>query len=275
MLKYFSNIQTDFIRAFSFPASDPTSASSVQQEQANFAPGSTQISVIPATPGGLAPESCIPPTSQSLFQSPVPAATATLIVVTTQVTTPTPSTTIQSSTGRTSPSPAPSESPAPRRLSLPSPSQTPQNTVGQQAESSGLDQTQAAIQQVQVGPSSVPVTQPTGTGDGESDVQGKPPGIEDIHALDQKLRSLFKDSSQSSSTQPDGSGEPSTSSPPNTISTNTPGLVSSVTPPSLSLSSSGNFAPGAFASVGTSTSYAQASSAELSPQRPQVGKVAN
>ncbi|KAK9952382.1 hypothetical protein ABG768_018224 [Culter alburnus] len=259
----------------SVPASDPTSASSVQQEQANFAPGSTQISVIPATPGGLAPESCIPPTSQSLFQIPVPAATATLIVVTTQVTTPTPSTTIQSSTGRTSPSPAPSESPAPRRLSLPSPSQTPQNTVGQQAESSGLDQTQAAIQQVQVGPSSVPVTQPTGTGDGESDVQGKPPGIEDIHALDQKLRSLFKDSSQSSSTQPDGSGEPSTSSPPNTISTNTPGLVSSVTPPSLSLSSSGNFAPGAFASVGTSTSYAQASSAELSPQRPQTSIAVN
>lgn len=272
LLKHISNIQTEFIHAFSFPASDPTLASNVQQEQANFAPGSTQISVIPATPGGLAPESYIPP-PQSLYQSAVPAATATLIPVTTQVTTPTPSTTQPTSTGRMSPSPATTESPAPRRLSLPTPSQTPQNIVGQQAENSGLDQTQPTVQQVQVGPSSVPLTQPTGTGDGESDVQGKPPGIEDIHALDQKLRSLFKDSSQSS-TQPDGSGEPATSSPPNTISTNTPGLVSSVTPPSLSLNSSGNFAPGAFASVGTPASCVQTSSAEPSPQKPQVGKVA-
>ncbi|XP_016378733.1 serine/threonine-protein kinase WNK1-like isoform X2 [Sinocyclocheilus rhinocerous] len=249
----------------SIPASDPTSASSVQQDQA-IAPGSTQISVVPATPGGLAPESCIPPISQSLFQSPVPAATAALTVVTTHVSTPTPSTTQQTRTGRTSPSPAPTESPA-RRLSLPTPSQTPQNVV---AESNGLDQAQTGIQQVQIGPSSVPVTQPSTTGDGESDVQGKPPGIEDIHALDQKLRSLFKDSSQSSSNQPDGSGETSTSSPPNTISTNTPGFVSGGTPSSLSLSSSGNFAPGAFASIVTPTSYAQTPSADLSPQRPQT-----
>ncbi|XP_077066991.1 serine/threonine-protein kinase WNK1 isoform X2 [Siphateles boraxobius] len=256
----------------SAPASDPTSARSVQQEQANLAPGSTQVSVVPATPGGLAPESCIPPTSQSLYQSPVPAATANLITVTTQEITPTPSTTTQqTSTGRTSPSPAPTESPEPRRLSSPTPFQPPQNIVGQQAESSGLDQTQATIQQVQVSPASIPVTQPIGT-DGESDVQGKPPGIEDIHALDQKLRSLFKDSSQSSSTQPDGSGEPSTSSPPNTL---TPGLVSSVTPPSLSLSSSGNFAPGAFASVGTPTSHAQTSSADPTPQRPQTSTAVN
>lgn len=217
--------------------------------------------MVPPTPGGLAPE-----TSQ--YQNPVPAATATLTAVTTQVTTPTPSTTQQTRTGRTSPSPAPTESPAPRRLSLPTPSQTPQNVV---AESNGLDQAQAGIQQVQVGASSVPVTQPSSTGDGESDVQGKPPGIEDIHALDQKLRSLFKDSSQSSFNQPDGSGEMSTSSPPNTISTNTPGFVSGVTPSSLSLSSSGNFAPGAFASIVTPTNYAQTPSADPSPQRSQVG----
>uniref|UniRef100_A0A9J8DLB0 non-specific serine/threonine protein kinase n=1 Tax=Cyprinus carpio carpio TaxID=630221 RepID=A0A9J8DLB0_CYPCA len=223
----------------STPVSDPTPASSVQQDQASFAPGSTQISVVPPTPGGLAPE-----TSQ--YQSPVPATTVTLTAVTAQVTTPTPTTTQQTRTGRMSPSPAPTESPAPRRLSLPTPSLTPQNVV---AESNGLDQAQAAIQQVQVGPSSVPVTQPSVTGDGESDVQGKPPGIEDIHALDQKLRSLFKDSSQSSSNQPDGSGE---------------------TPSSLSLSSSGNFAPGAFASMVTPTSYVQTSSADLSPQRPQT-----
>ncbi|XP_039513687.1 serine/threonine-protein kinase WNK1 isoform X2 [Pimephales promelas] len=248
----------------SAPASDPTSASNVQQEQTNFAPGSTQISVVPATPGGLNPEICIPPTSQSLYQSPVPAATAVTEITSTPSTT-----TQQTSTGRTSPSPT--ESPEPRRLSSPTPFQTPQNIVGQQAESSGLDQTQATIQQVQVCPSSIPVTQPTGT-DGEGDVQGKPPGIEDIHALDQKLRSLFKDSSQSSSTQPDGSGEPSTSSPPNTI---TPGLVSSVTPPSLSLSSSGNFAPGAFAAVATPTSHAQTSSADPSPQRPQTSTALN
>ncbi|XP_073687524.1 serine/threonine-protein kinase WNK1 [Garra rufa] len=239
----------------STPASDPTSANSVQQDQASFAPGSTQISVVPPTPRAPT-DSCIPPTSQSLYQSPVPAATATLTTVTTQVTTPTPSTTQQTRTGRMSPSPAPTESPAPRRLSLPTPSHIPQNIV---AESNGLDQAQAGIQQVQVGPSSVP-------GDGESDVQGKPPGIEDIHALDQKLRSLFKDSSQSSSNQADGSGETSTSSPPNTISTNTPGFVSGV----MSLSSSGNFAPGAFASLGTPTSYAQTPSTEPSPQRPQT-----
>lgn len=249
---------------FSYPASDPTSASSVQQDQASFAPGSTQISVVPPTPGGLAPESCLPPTSQSLYQSPVPTATATLTTVTTQVTTPTPSTTQQTRTGRMSPSPAPTESPAPRRLSLPTPSQIPQNIV---AESNGSDQAQAGIQQVQVGPSSVPVTQVSVTGDGESDVQGKPPGIEDIHALDQKLRSLFKDSSQSSSNQLDGSGETSASSPPSTI-----GTISGVTPSSLSLSSSGNFAPGAFASLGTPTSYAQTPTAEPSPQRPQVGE---
>ncbi|XP_059392950.1 serine/threonine-protein kinase WNK1-like [Carassius carassius] len=228
----------------STPASDPTPASIVQQDQASFAPGSTQIAVVPPTPGGLAPE-----TSQ--YQNPVPATTATL----TEVTTPAPSTTL-----------APTESPAPRRLSLPTPSQTPQNVV---AESNGLDsQAQASIQQAQVGTSSVPVTQPSAT-DAESDVQGKPPGIEDIHALDQKLRSLFKDSSQSTSNQPDGSGETSTSSPPSTISTNTPGFVSGATPSSLSLSSSGNFAPGAFASV-TPTSYAQTPSADLSPQRPQT-----
>ncbi|XP_043084719.1 serine/threonine-protein kinase WNK1 [Puntigrus tetrazona] len=242
----------------STPASDPAPASSVQQDQASFAPGSTQVSVVPPTPGGLAQEA-------SQYQSPVPATTATLTAVTTQVTTPAPSTTQQTKTGRTSPSPAPTESPAPRRLSLPTPSQTPQSIV---TESNGLDQAQAGIQQVQVGPS-VPVTQPSATGDGETDVQGKPPGIEDIHALDQKLRSLFKDSSQSSSNQPDGSGE-STSSPPNTISTNTPGFVSGATPSSLSLSSSGNFAPGAFASLATPTSYAQSPSADPSPQRPQT-----
>ncbi len=215
--------------------------------------------MVPPTPVGLAPE-----TSQ--YQNPDPAATATLIAVTTQVTTPTSSTSQQTRTGRTSPSPAPpasTESPAPRRLSLPAPSQTPQNVV---AESNGLDQAQAGIQQVQVAPSSVP-----STGDGESDGQGKPPGIEDIHALDQKLRSLFKDSSQSSFNQPDGSGETSASSPPNTISTNTPGVVSGAT----SLSSSGNFAPGAFASIMTPTSYAQTPSADPSPQRPQVGEVTN
>ncbi len=122
------------IPCISLPASDPAPATSVQQDQASFAPGSTQISVVPPTPVGLAPE-----TSQ--YQNPVPAATATLIAVTTQVTTPTSSTSQQTRTGRTSPSPAPTESPAPRRLSLPTPSQTPQNVV---AESNGLDQLKPA-----------------------------------------------------------------------------------------------------------------------------------
>lgn len=240
------------------PAPDPASASSALQDQANFAPDSNQISVVPSTPGGLAPETSVPPISQSLYQNPVPSSTATLTVTTTQVTTPTPTTTQQTITGRTSPSPAPTEPPAARRMSLPSPSQTPQIAAG---ESNGLDQAQASNQQV---------TQPSATGDGESDVQGKPPGIEDIHALDQKLRSLFKDSSQSSCNQPDGSGETSTTSPPNTISSNTPGFVSGVTPSSLSLSSSGNFAPGAFASIGTPTSYAQTPSTDPSPPKPQI-----
>nr|XP_021326362.1 serine/threonine-protein kinase WNK1 isoform X2 [Danio rerio] len=240
------------------PAPDPTSASSAPQDQANFASDSNQISVVPPTPGDLAPESSIPPTSQSPYQNPVPSSTATLTVTTTQVSTPTPTTTPQPITGRTSPSPAPTEPPAARRMSLPSPSQTPQIAPG---ESNGLDQAQASNQQV---------TQPSATGDSESDVQGKPPGIEDIHALDQKLRSLFKDSSQNSCSQPDGSGETSTTSPPNTISTNTPGFVSGVTPSSLSLNSSGNFAPGAFASIGTPTSYTQTPSTDQSPPRPQI-----
>ncbi|XP_051545854.1 serine/threonine-protein kinase WNK1-like [Myxocyprinus asiaticus] len=260
--------------------SNPTSASSVQQNQANLASSSTQISVIPATPGGLAPESCNPPTSQSLYQSPAPAASTTLAAVTTQGSTP-PLASQQTRTGRMSPSPAPAELTPQRRLSLPSPSapyQSPQTVAGLQVESSSLmvptggDQTLASIQQVQVASSTVPVVQPPAMGEGESDSQGKPPGIEDIHALDQKLRSLFKDSSQSSSTQPDGSGETVPSSPPNTINTNAPGLVS-VPPSSLSLSSSGQFAPGTFASIGqagTPTSCAQTPSAEPYPQRQQT-----
>ncbi|XP_051547964.1 serine/threonine-protein kinase WNK1 [Myxocyprinus asiaticus] len=277
---------TSFEDSAPVPLSDPTSSNNVQQNQANLAPSSTQISVVPATPGGLAPESCNPPTSQSLYQSPVSAASTTLAAVTTQGSTP-PAVSQQTKTGRMSPSPAPAELTPQRRLSLPSPIapyQSPQTVVGQQAESNSLiiptsgDQTVASIQQVQVAPSSVPAVQPPAMGEGESDSQGKPPGIEDIHALDQKLRSLFKDTSQSSSTYPDGSGESApTSSPPNTISTNAPGLVS-VPPSSLSLSSSGHFAPGAFASVGqagTPTSYAQTPSSEPSPQRQQSSVAVN
>lgn len=224
-----------------------------------MAPSSTQVPLIPATT-----ETCVPPASQSSYQSPVPAAPA----VTAQGSTSPP--TQQTRTGRTSPSPAPPEVPTQRRLSLPTPSAP---AVGQQVESgnlmvpSGGDQTLAGIQQVQVGP--VPAVQ---TAEGESDSQGKPPGIEDIHALDQKLRSLFKDTCQNSS-QADGE----TSSPPNTVNTNASGLSSSGhgLPSSLSLSSSGNFAPGAFASMGqagTPTNF-QTSSAEPSPQRQQVSEV--
>ncbi|TRY54859.1 hypothetical protein DNTS_001813 [Danionella cerebrum] len=216
----------------STPAPDPPLASSVPQDQASFSQ--------------VAPEICVPPTSQSLYQGTAPSIPAS--VNTAQVTT---------STGRTSPLLALTEPPAARRLSLPSPSQTPQNSAG---ESIGLDQAQAGIQQGHA------------SGDGESDVQGKPPGIEDIHALDQKLRSLFKDSSQSATSQADGSGETSTASPPNTISTNAAGSVSAVTPSSLSLSSSGNFAPGAFASIGTPTSHATTPSADPPPQRPQMAE---
>ncbi|XP_051975507.1 serine/threonine-protein kinase WNK1-like isoform X2 [Xyrauchen texanus] len=274
---------TSFEDSAPVPLSDPTSANSVQQNQANLAQSSTQISVIPATPGGLAPDTCNPPTSQSLYQSPAPAASTTLAAVTTQGSTP-PLANQQTSTGRMSPSPA--ELTPQRRLSLPSPSapyQSPQTVVGLQVESNSLmvqtngDQTLASIDQVQVTTSTVPIVQPAAVGESESDSQGKPPGIEDIHALDQKLRSLFKDSSQSSSTQPDGSGETApTSSPPNTISTNAPSLVS--VPPSLSLSSSGQFAPGAFASIGqagTPTSCAQTPSAEPSPQRQQTSVAVN
>ncbi|XP_073724851.1 serine/threonine-protein kinase WNK1 isoform X1 [Misgurnus anguillicaudatus] len=242
----------------SAPVSDSTSVSSVQQDQANLVPGSTQI---PAT-GGFASETSIPPDSQSSYQNPVQSLPA----VATQV--PTPPSTQQTRTGRASPSPAPAELPIQRRMSLPTPtaSYQIQQTIGQQVDSgsllvpSGGEQPLPSIQQVQI-PSSVPVV----TGDCESDSQGKPPGIEDIHALDQKLRSLFKDTSQSSSNQADGSGE--TCSPPNTIS-NAPGLAAG-----LSLSSSGNFAAGAFASVGqagTPTSFAQTPSAEPSPQRQQT-----
>lgn len=245
---------------------DSTSASGVQQDQTILAPSFALIPVIPATTGGLPTETCIPPASQPSYQSPVPAAPA----VSAQGSTSPPITTQQTRTGRTSPSPAPPEVPTQRRLSLPTPSAP---TVGQQVEignlmvPSGGDQTLTGIQEVQVGPSSVSVVQ---SAEGEGDSQGKPPGIEDIHALDQKLRSLFKDTSQNSN-QADGE----TSSPPNTVSTNASGFASSGhgTPSCLSLNSSGNFAPGAFATMGqagTPTNLVQTSVAEPFPQRQQV-----
>lgn len=229
-------------------------------------PSSTQISTIPATTGGLSPDTSIPPVSQSSYQSPVTAPPP----VTAQSSTSPPTTTQQTRTGRTSPSPAPPEVPAQRRLSLPTPSMGQQVDSGNLMVPSGGEQTLAGIQQV--APSPVPMVQPT---EGESDSQGKPPGIEDIHALDQKLRSLFKDTSQNSS-QADGE----TTSPPNTVSTNASGLASSGhgLHSSLSLNSSGNFAPGAFASIGqagTPTNLIQTSSAEPSPQRQQVSEITN
>lgn len=192
-------------------------------------------------------------------------------------------------TGRMSPSFAPQEQPIyQRRTSLPTPTtlyQPPENTsavspfTGEQPmpSSASVIPTTSVTSST---PAPLTVLTPGHYGESEGESQGKSPGIEDIQALDKKLRSLFHDqgSSSSSSVYPDTSGEgPTTSSPPNTISSPPPGLVSSaghMPSASLSLSSSGQYVAGTFASqgqVGGATTYVLTGPIDPVAQGLQVG----
>ncbi|MCJ8734306.1 hypothetical protein PDJAM_G00233820 [Pangasius djambal] len=220
------------------PVSDPAPANHTQQGQTILPPNTTQPSVLPPQP---------------VYQGPVTVAQNTSATVPVGSTSPPTSAQIPR-TGRTSPSLAPSDQAiTQRRTSLPTPTipyQLPESSitgptsVGEQLPAPAHTST----------PTPLPVVAPSQCGESEGETQGKSPGIEDIQALDKKLRSLFHDqgSSSGASAQPDTSGDvPPTSSPPNTISSPPPGLASTaghVAPASLSLSSSGHFAPGMFAS---------------------------
>ncbi|XP_062856808.1 serine/threonine-protein kinase WNK1 isoform X2 [Trichomycterus rosablanca] len=195
---------------------------------------------------------------QPVYQSPGTVAPNLLGTVPIVSTSP-PSSTQLPRTGRMSPSPAPQEQPIyQRRTSLPTPTtlyQPPENSSSVPLFA-GEQSTPPSASVTQMPPTPLTVLTPGHYGESEGESQGKSPGIEDIQALDKKLRSLFHDqgSSSSSSVYPDASGEaPPTSSPPNTISSPPSGLVSSaghMPSASLSLSSSGHYAAGTFASQG-------------------------
>lgn len=214
--------------------SDPTSANHTQQGQSVPPPNTTQPSILPPQP---------------VYQGPIAVAQNTPATVPVGSTSPPTS----AQTGRTSPSLAPPDQPiTQRRTSLPTPTipyQLPESSINVPA-SVGEQLTAPAHT-----PTPMPVVGSSQCGESEGETQGKgTPGIEDILALDKKLRSLFHDqgSSSGSSAQPDLSGDVApTSSPPNTINSPPPGLASTagqMVPTSLSLSSSGHFTPGMFAS---------------------------
>lgn len=86
----------------------------------------------------------------------------------------------------------------------------------------------------------VPASQAQGCGESEGESQSKSPGIEDIHALDKKLRSLFMDqnSVSSSSTQPENVATESMPSPPSTVTSSPPlGTSNQMLPASQPVSS--------------------------------------
>ncbi|XP_036424183.1 serine/threonine-protein kinase WNK1 isoform X2 [Colossoma macropomum] len=263
------------------PVCDPVPAGNTQQDQSNLVPNTNQISVLPTQPGG--------PVTQSVYQSTLVAQnTSVNVPVVTQGSTSPPSAAQLPRTGRISPSSALSEQPVcQRRPSLPTPTapyQQPEsnNTVTPSAGEQ-LPVLAASVPQGPPAHSSTPtpltVAAPSHCGESEGETQGKSPGIEDIHALDKKLRSLFHDQGSSSNplAQPDGSVDMApTSSPPNTISSPPSGLTSSaghIPPASLSLSSSGHYAPGTFASqaqAGTATVYVQTPQTDPGLQRLQT-----
>lgn len=218
--------------------SDPAPANHTQQGQTILPPNTSQPSVLPPQP---------------VYQGSIAVAQSTSATVPVGSTSPPTSAQIPR-TGRTSPSLTPSDQPiTQRRTSLPTPTipyQLPESSIT--VQTSGGEPLPAPAHNSTATPLSV--VAPSQCGESEGEIQGKSPGIEDIQALDKKLRSLFHDQSSSSgsSAQADTSGDVvPTSSPPNTISSPPPGLASTaghVTPASLSLSSSGHFTPGIFVS---------------------------
>ncbi|KAI4899730.1 hypothetical protein NFI96_013637 [Prochilodus magdalenae] len=247
------------------PVCDPVPPGNAQPDQSNLVPNINHIAALPPQAGG--------PIYQStgiIAQNP-----SVTVPVVSQGSTSPPSAAQLPRTGRISPSSAVSEQPVcQRRPSLPTPTapyqQPESNSIVTPSAGEQLPILAVPIPQVPPAHSSTPTpltvpAAPSHCGESEGETPGKSPGIEDIHALDKKLRSLFHDqgSSSNSSAQPDGSGDMApTSSPPNTIGSPPSGLASSAghITPSLSLNSSGHYAPGAFASQvqgGTATVYAQ------------------
>lgn len=241
--------------------SDPAPANHTQQGQTIMPPSTSQPSVLPPQP---------------VYQGPVAQnASATMPVGSNS-----PPTSVQiPRTGRTSPSLAPSDQLlTQRRTSLPTPS------VPYQLPESSITVPTSVGEQLPAPPHAstpLPVVAPSQCAESEGETQGKSPGIEDIQALDKKLRSLFHDqgSSSGSSAQPDASDVAPTSSPPNTISSPPPGLASTaghVAPASLSLNSSGHFAPGMFTSQsqgGPTTVQVQTGQVDPGVQRLQVSTI--
>ncbi|XP_072520243.1 serine/threonine-protein kinase WNK1 isoform X2 [Salminus brasiliensis] len=267
------------------PVSDPAPAGNTPQEQSNLLPNNNQISVLPSQAAG--------PATQPVYQNTgiaVQNISVTVPVVTQGSTSP-PAAAQLPRTGRMSPSLALSDPPVcQRRPSLPTPtapSQLPESNNSVTPAGEQLPGLAASIPQVPPGhistPTPLPVASTSHCGESEGETQGKSPGIEDIHALDKKLRSLFQDlgSSSNSSGQPDSSGDVApTSSPPNTINSPPSGLTSSaghMPPTSLSLNSSGQYASGTFASqsqAGTAPVYVQTPQNDPDMQRLQTSVTA-
>ncbi|XP_049339786.1 serine/threonine-protein kinase WNK1 isoform X2 [Astyanax mexicanus] len=257
------------------PVSDAAPAGNTQ-EQSTLLPNSNQISSFPPQAGG--------PATQPVYHNAgiaVQNITVSVPVVTQGSSSP-PTGPQLPRTGRMSPSP---EQPVTqRRPSLPTPPyQLPEtNSIVTPSTGDQLPGLATSVPQVPPVHSSttapLPAASTSHCGESEGETQGKSPGIEDIHALDKKLRSLFQDqgSSSSSSGPLDTSAEVApTSSPPNTISSPPSGLTSSashIPSPSLSLSSSGHYASGTFASqgqAGTSPVYVQTPQPDTGIQRLQ------
>lgn len=244
--------------------SDPGPGNQTQQGQTILPPNTNQPSVLPP---------------QSVYQGPAAVTQNTPVTVPLGSTSP-PSSAQILRTGRTSPSFVSSDQPnTQRRTSLPTP------TIPHPFPESNITVPTSVGEQLPApvhisAPTPLPAVAPSQCGESEGETQGKSPGIEDIQALDKKLRSLFQDqcSSSGSSAQPDASGDVvPTSSPPNTISSPPPGLASTaghVTPGSLSLSSSGHFAPGMLASQsqeGPTSVQVETSHVDLGVPKLQVG----
>lgn len=257
------------------PVSDPGPTGNTQ-EQSTLHPNINQNSVLPSQATGPATQPVYHNAGLAVQNISVP------VPVVTQGSSSPPAGAQLPRTGRVSPSP---EQPVcQRRPSLPTPPyQLPENnsTVTPSAGEQ-LPGLAASIPQVPPGhtstPTPLPVASTSHCGESEGETQGKSPGIEDIHALDKKLRSLFQDqgSSSNSSGQPDASGEVApTSSPPNSISSPPSGLTSiasHIPSASLSLNSSGHYASGTFASqgqAGTSPVYVQTPQTDTGLQKLQ------
>lgn len=115
--------------------------------------------------------------------------------------------------------------------------------ISSQPIPSSVPVAQPAMASTQLPPSTLP-SQPSQPGDPDGvESQSKVPGIDDIHALDKKLRSLFKDTSSADT------GNTETTSPSTGTISPPPGAVM-VPPSNLSLTAGGQGAQGPTATPG-------------------------